>query len=155
METRKETFNLERLAELRKVRRENERSYWLEDPYSCFWNELEFLLGLKKEIGSWEKLEGEDIKGDVWTQKIGDFYHKRMVHRFSCLYVESQGEVIAEHGHEEPANGGKQRRKIKEWYVFPDGTTEVCNKDQKHKLVNNFGKPIYVLSIKVCRNGTR
>ena len=49
----------------------------------------------------------------------------------------------------------KQIRKIKEWYVFPDGTIELCRKDEKHSLVNNFGKPIFVLSIKSYSNGTR
>ena len=58
------------------------------------------------------------------------------------------------HGHEELANGGKQKRKIKEWYVFPDGRVEVCDKGQLHRLVNDYGMPIYVLSVNgiiLCR----
>ena len=148
-------FNQARLNELRKVRKENEKSYWLEDPYYYFWEELEAILRTKQEKGSWKKLEGDDVLGDVWEQQIGEYHHRHTVHRFSYLYVESRGIAIAEHGHEEPANRGKQRRKIKEWYVFLDGRIEICKKDEKHRLVNNSGRPIYVLSIKICSNGTR
>ena len=83
------------------------------------------------------------------------FSTSNTVHEFNYLYVETQGLAIAKHGHQAPANGGKQIRKIKEWYVFPDGTIELCRKDEKHSLVNNFGKPIFVLSIKSYSNGTR
>ena len=69
--------------------------------------------------------------------------------------MESEGEAVGMHGHEELANRGKQKRKIKEWYVFPDGHVEFCDKGQMHRLVNNYGMPIYVLSIKSCRNGIR
>ena len=105
-------------------------------------------------------------------------YH-HTVHRFAWLYVKDTGEVIGEHGHEEPVNNGKskgkqskgkqtkgkkikgkkikskQTKKFKEWYVFPDGTIAVCPRGKTHRLVNSFGKPIYVLSIKVGSNSTR
>ena len=100
-------------------------------------------------------MENDDVVlGEVWSQPIGEFYYKNTVHRFAYLYVESQGLAIADHGHEEPVHGGEQVRKIKEWYVFPDGRMELCRKDCKHRLVNNYGKPIYVLSVKIGSNGT-
>ena len=68
--------------------------------------------------------------------------------------MESQGLAIARHGHEELVHGGKQIRKIKEWYIFPDGKMSFCGKDETHELVNIYGKPIYVLSINVSSNGT-
>ena len=29
---------------------------------------------------------------------------------------------------------------------------KICGKDCKHRLVNNYGKPIYVISLKICYN---
>ena len=106
----------------------------------------------------WIKKPKEGIvKGDVWECLIGRFYHKHTVHIFTWLYAEydpKQEVVIDSHGHEEKIHGNKQVRKIKEWYFFPDGKMEFCDKDELHKLVNNYGKPIYVLSVKSMKNGT-
>lgn len=152
-----EPFNMKNLNEIRAERGKKRYAYW-RDTYEPFWNELEAILKTRNcsKKGEWEKLvKDEVVLGEVWFQNIGEYYYNHTVHRFSYLYVESQGLVIDKHGHEEPANNGKQIRKIKEWYVFPDGSMQICQKDKKHKLINDFGKPIYVLSIKVCSNGTR
>ena len=150
MATRKEKFNLKNLKELRE---KTTKPYWIESPMEPFWRELEEILMNSSQKGRWKKLRGEP--GDVWRCDIGEYRHKHTVHRFSWLYVESTGEAVGMHGHEELANGGKQKRKIKEWYVFPDGRVEVCDKGQLHRLVNDYGMPIYVLSIKSGRNGRR
>lgn len=77
-----------------------------------------------------------------------------VVHKFEYLYVKSEGLVIDYHKHEESIHGGKQIMKIREFYIFPDGKIETCGKDCKHRLVNNYGKPIYVISLKISGNVT-
>lgn len=122
-----------------------------------FWDELEYILKSDgySQSNEWERMENDDIVlGEVWTQPIGEFYYKNTVHKFAYLYVESQGLAIARHGHEEPVHGGEQVRKIKEWYIFPDGKMRFCGKDETHELINSYGEPIYVLSIKISSNGT-
>ena len=149
-------FNLAQLNEIRKIRAENH--YRWGDQYETFWKELEIILSMKNyyKNAEWVKMQNDEVVlGDVWSRPIGNFNYRHTVHEFNYLYVETQGLAIAKHGHQAPANGGKQIRKIKEWYVFPDGTIELCRKDEKHSLVNNFGKPIFVLSIKSYSNGTR
>lgn len=150
-----QTFNMACLRKIRKIRR---KKYLFSDPYELFWNELEAILRTKhpSQRSEWEKLENNQvILGEVWSQPIGEFYYNHTVHKFTYLYIGSEDLAIAEHGHEEPANNGKQVKKIKEWYVFPDGTMSMCAKDEKHKLFNHYGEPIYVLSVKISSKGTR
>lgn len=144
-------FNMARLKEIRKVRGRRR------DSFQSIWDELEMVLKCKHpKSNEWERMDNDDVVlGEVWSQHIGEFYYKHTVHRFTYLYVESQGLAIGKHGHNEPANGGKQVRKVKEWYIFPDGKIYFCVKDELHKLVNNYGHPIYVLSVKISSNGTR
>lgn len=143
-------FNRARLKEIRRLRGEN-------DPFKSFWDELEIVLKCKHpKSNEWERMENDDVVlGEVWSQTIGEFYYKHTVHKFSYLYVKSQGLAIDYHGHSEPANDGKQTRKIKEWYFFPDGKMYYCGKDGQHKLYNKYGEPIYVLSVKISSNGTK
>lgn len=151
-----QTFNLVTLREIRKIRRKN--SSFLNDHYNLFWDEIEAILRTKNpsQKNEWQKLDNDDvILGDVWCQTIGEFYYKHTVHKFTYLYIGSQGLAIDEHGHEEPANNGKQIRKIKEWYIFPDGTMSLCDKDETHKLFNRSENPIYVISVKISSNGNR
>ena len=141
--------------DLNSIREKTGEPYWIESPWDCFWEEIKAILRTTEKPASWKKLKGKDIQGDVWQQVIGQYMHHHTVHRFAWLYVKDTGEVIGEHGHEEPANNGKQTKRFKEWYVFPDGTISVCPRGETHRLVNSFGKPIYVLSIKVGSNSTR
>lgn len=143
-------FNKARLKEIRRLRGEY-------DAFQSFWDELEILLKCKHpKSNEWERMENDDVVlGEVWSQPIGEIYYKHTVHKFSYLYVKSQGLAIGRHGHNEPANGGKQTRKVKEWYVFPDGSIHFCGKDQEHQLFNKDDTPIYVLSVKISSNGTR
>lgn len=145
-------FDMARLEEIRMLRSkmhcggDNKR----------FWDELETIITheLYFQSDEWERMNNDDVVlGEVWSQRIGDFYYKNTVHKFTYLYIESQGLAIGEHGHSEPVDNGIMYRQIAEWYVFPDGTMELCRKYFTHRLVNNFGKPIYVLSIKVGSNG--
>lgn len=136
------------------IREKTGKPYWIGSPMDCFWEEIEAILRTTK-TSSWEKLRGPHIKGNVWQQDIGEYRHKHTVHQFAWIYTADPGEVIGEHGHEKPANRGKQVRKFKEWYIFPDGTIRVCSKGETHRLVNNYGGPINVLSIKVGSNSTR
>ena len=69
------------------------------------------------------------------------------------MYVASEDLVIDSHGHNEQIHEGKQVRKTREFYIFPDGRIEMCGKDCKHRLINDYGKSIYVLSLKICSNG--
>lgn len=143
-------FNKARLKEIRRLRGKH-------DAFQSFWDELEILLKCKHpKSNDWERMENDDVVlGEVWSQTIGEIYYKHTVHKFSYLYVKSQGLAIGVHGHNEPANGGKQTRKVKEWYIFPDGSIYFCGKDEYHQLYNKYDKPIYVLSVKISSNGTR
>ncbi len=146
-------FDMECLEEIKKLRDEMHcgRANW------SFWEELEFILKSNNEPRSnvWEKLVPDEVViGDVWSCHIGDFYYANTVHRFTYLYVETPGMAIAEHGHSKRVHNGKHIKKTTEWYVYPDGRMEICKKDEKHSLNNRYGKPIYVLSVKVS-NRTR
>lgn len=125
-------------------------------PNRSFWKELNSVIQTKTKSYKWiKKPKDKVVLGDVWELRIGEFYHKHTVHKFTCLYAEYDPEqevVIDSHGHQEPFHGGKQIKKVKEWYFFPDGKMEFCNKDKFHQLVNRYGKPIYVLSVKVMSN---
>lgn len=151
MEQRKilQQFNEKQLKELRRL----SGSYY---SYMLFWDELETVLRRKiSKNNEWERMSNNDvILGEVWSQSIGEFYYKHSVHKFAYLYVKSEGMAIAEHKQEEPANGGRQIRKIKEWFIFPDGKINIFGKDDKHYLFNNYGKPIYVLSMTIGGKGT-
>ena len=151
-------FDMNRLEEIRKLRSE----MYCGGNNKLFWDELEAVITSESYTQSdeWERMDNNDVVlGEVWSQPIGEFYYKNTVHRFAYLYVESQGLVIGEHGHSEQVHEGRMyrryRRQWAEWYVFPDGRMELCRKYLTHKLVNNFGKPIYVLSIKIGSNGNR
>ena len=146
-------FDLARLEEIRELRR---GMYRRGGPNKRFWDELETVLKREDHKNDeWQQMENDFVRGEVWSQSIGEFQYKHTVHKFSYLYVETQGLAIDEHGHEEPVNGGKQVKKVKEWYIFPDGKMVFCDKDKMHSLVNDYGKPIYVLSVKVSSNSTR
>ncbi len=130
---------------------------WYEDKgtYADFCNELENILRTTKSYEWHQKPKDDVVLGEAWELRIGEFYHKHTVHKFTYLYAEYDPEhevVIGLHDHKEPFHGGKQIKKVKEWYFFPDGKIEFCNKDQFHQLVNRYRKPIYVLSVKVMSN---
>ena len=153
-QTRKDLkpFDMARLNEFRKLMSDK---YWGQGPNKSFWDELENILHVTPTSDEWERMDNDEVVlGEVWSQPIGEFYYQHTVHRFAYLYVESQGLVIDEHGHEEPFHARKQIKKVREWYIFPDGTMELCKKGCTHKLVNNYGTPIYVLSLKISSNAT-
>ena len=153
-------FNMARLNEIRNLR----SKMYCGGANKLFFDELEAIITSKSYTQSdeWERMKNNDIVlGDVWSQPIGEFYYKHTVHRFAYLYVESQGLVIGEHGHSEPIHFYEydheitMHRQLTEWYVFPDGSMELCRKYLTHSLKNDSGKPIYVLSIKIGSNGKR
>lgn len=149
-------FDMKRLNEIRKLRKGN-KCYFSAGANSSFWDELECILKCNPKSHMWAKKDNDDIVlGEVWYQRVGEFYYKHTVHKFEYMYVESvesEELVIGWHGHEEEVNHGKQTKKIREFYIFPDGRIEMCGKDCKHRLINNYGKPFYVLSLKICSNG--
>ena len=100
-------------------------------------------------------MENNDIiLGEVWALPIGYFRYKNTVHKYEYLYIASTGHVIAEHGHEKTVErcSCQQIRKIKEWYIFPNGNMTLCRKDHTHHL-NHHGKPMYVISLKIWNHG--
>ncbi len=152
-QTRKDLkpFDIIRLNELRHLMREKHN--YCEGPNKSFWDELECILRCNPKSYEWERMPKDEVVfGDVWSQPIGEFYHEHTVHRFTYLYVDSQGLVIGIHGHEEPFHNGKQILRASEWYIFPDGTMELCKRGCTHQLVNNYGHPIYVISLKNSSN---
>lgn len=100
----------------------------------------------------WERMENDDIiLGEVWTQLIGYYRYKNNVHKYEYLYVlPRNGIVIGEHGHEKIVErcGVQQIRKIKEWYIFPNGEMSLCRKGHTHHLIHH-GKPMYLISLKI------
>lgn len=146
-------FDMKRLNEIRKLRK-GDKCYFSAGDNSSFWDELECILKCNPKSHMWARKDNDGIVlGEVWYQRVGEFYYKHTVHKFEYMYVESEELVIDWHGHEEAANHGKQTKKIREFYIFPDGRIEMCGKDCKHRLINDYGKPIYVLSLKICSNG--
>lgn len=149
-------FDMKCLNEIRKLRKGN-KCYFSAGANSSFWDELECILKCNPKSHTWAKKDNDDIVlGEVWYQRVGEFYYKHTVHKFEYMYVESvesEELVIGWHGHEEKVNNGKQTKKIREFYIFPDGKIEMCGKDCKHRLINDYGKPIYVISLKICNNG--
>ncbi len=143
-------FDMECLNGIRKVLEDRHHG---RIPNRHFLNELESILSMVTVSGEWVKKPKEGIvKGDVWECPIGSFSYNHTVHIFTYLYAEydpNQEVVIDFHGHTEEIHGGKQVKKIKEWYFFPNGEVKSCDKDERHQLINDYGKPIYVISVKV------
>ena len=144
------------LKSLYEIRRNMTSKHGGRCPNSSFFDELESIISNRTLEYQWVKKPKEGVvKGDVRECLIGKFYHKRTVHIFTCLYAEYDPEqevVIDSHGHEEKFPRGKKVKKIKEWYIFQDGKVEFCDKDELHQLVNDYGKPIYVISVKSMSN---
>ena len=145
------------LAWVEGMRRRRERTRYGGE-HRNFLDELECVLRCQSDYPrrKWTKLEKDEVVlGEVWIQEIGEFHHKHTVHQFSLLYVETRGLAISEHSHYEIVNNGTQKKKVKEWYIWPNGRITFCNKDQMHELVNNYSGPIYVLSVKTMSNSDR
>lgn len=146
-------FDMKRLNEIRELRR-GDKCYFSAGANSSFWDELECILKCNPKSHIWVRKDNDDtVLGEVWYQRVGEFYYKHTVHKFEYMYVESEDLVIDWHGHNEQIHGGKQVKKTREFYIFPDGRIKMCGKDCEHRLINDFGKPIYVLSLKICSNG--
>jgi len=130
-----------------------EASYRFSKHHEFFWDELESILESEGyELSPyWEELDHPQKVGDVWKQSIGEFQHDKTVHKFTYLYVGTAGLAIDTHGHNKVVHEGSQVKKTSELYVFPNGKVELCRKDEEHKLVNDFGEPIYVLAVKVTQ----
>lgn len=148
-------LDMERLNEMRQIMA---KKYLSKGPNCSFWDELEIILQTETESHEWvQKPKGGIILGNVWECPIGKFYHRHTVHIFAYLYAEydpQQELVIDSHDHKELFHGGKQVKKIKEWYIFPDGTVKFCDKDEFHQLINDYGKSIYVISVKSMSKAT-
>lgn len=153
MQEKLRTFDMDCLNEMRQIMQDR---YQSKGPNYSFWNELEAILQFGTEKQKWiKKPKHGVVLGNVWECSIGGFYYKHTVHQFAYLYAEydpKQKVVIDSHRHQEPFHDGKQVKKIKEWYIFPDGKVEFCDKYEFHKLVNDYGKPIYVISVKSMSN---
>jgi len=108
------------------------------------YDELEMLISEEGYLGAnWEPLKDEP--GKVWRQDIATITYHKEKHIFSYLYVESSGVAVGLHGHKDAKH---PERKTTEFYLFPDGRIEVCKAGGEHALVNEYGRPIYVLSVK-------
>lgn len=148
-------FNMTCIEEMRQAM---EAKYYGRIPNRSFLDELKQMLSVATVSGEWVKKPKEGIvKGDVWECLIGRFYYKHTVHIFTYLYAEydpDQTVVIDSHGHTEKSYDGKQVKNVKEWYFFPDGEVKFCDKDELHQLINDYGKAIYIISVKSMSNAT-
>lgn len=141
-------FSLTQLNKIRELI--SQRNYGFDGPDKWLFDELECVLHCNQKSFEWERMEGDMILGEVWRQRIGEYYHKHSVHRFEYMYVKDCLKVIDEHGpHREPVHRGSQYKKVREFYIFPDGTVKLCRKDETHYLFNPYGEPIYVISVKI------
>ena len=143
-----QAFDLAKLDEIRNLR----AKMYCGGNNKLFFEELEYILKRKdySESKEWARRDNDEvILGEVWEQPIGEVEYKNTIHIYSYLYVETIGLAIGEHGHNELVHDGKDIKKTKEFYVFPDGVMTFCDKDETHSLVNQFGKPIYVISLKI------
>lgn len=145
-----ESYSLTRLREVMKKRSEFEspagNNRWI------FEELINYLMYSAPR--PWVKEEGEEIIGEVWEQYLGTVCYKHKKHIFTCLYVANDGLAVANHGHLEIMPTG-EIKKTREFYVFPNGDIEYCGKDMRHELVNNYGEPIYVISVKATGRGHR
>lgn len=144
------------MARIREYRYVMSRKYNGQGPNSTFWDELEYIIIRSSKRYDWERMKNSDIvNGEVWSQPIGNFYHRCKIHRYTYMHIESKGLVIAEHGpHHEWRYDEKDGQVISfsEWYIFPDGSMEFCPKNGKHRLVNYYGHPFYLISLKIGSN---
>jgi hypothetical protein len=143
------SFDMAQLQSLRELR----GNMYCGGNNRLFFDELEDIITRtdKKALPYWERMDNDDIiLGEVWSQPIGYFRYKNTVHKYEYLYVASTGLVIAEHEHEKLLDrcGCQQVRKIKEWYIFPNGNMKLCRKGHTHRLVHQ-GSPMYVISLKI------
>ena len=149
------TLNLDSIKEIRDLARKKDRNYFI------FVDELEKILKTQKN-GKWLKkpVDVSDVTIDeVWEQNLGTIKYHKTIHTFSCMYVPNQGLAIREHGHNQlvhkDCNG--DIKKTRELYIIyvPSSLVEMefCGKDEKHQLCNNYGCPVYVISVKVTGRG--
>lgn len=147
-------FDQNRLKEICTLQKGNAHYFDIGEN-SIFFRELECILKCNPKSSLWfKKDKNKVVLGNVWFQPIGKYYHKRTVHVYEYMYIDSQGLVIDYHFHEKRVNGGNQISKVTEFYIFEDGKIYMCPKDQQHALINTYGKPIYVISLKIERNAT-
>ena len=115
-----------------------------------------------RKKGKWLKkpVDVSDVTIDeVWEQNLGTIKYHKTIHTFSCMYVPNQGLAIREHGHNQLVHKDRNGdiKKTRELYIFyvPSSLVEMkfCGKDEKHQLCNNYGCPVYVISVKVTGRG--
>lgn len=102
----------------------------------------------------WEKRQIDELTlNEVWEQKLGVIKYHKTTHTFSCMYVPNQGVAISKHSHNQLVHNGKNIKKTRELYIFyvPSKILEMkfCRKDETHELCNNYGEPVYVISVKI------
>lgn len=158
-------FDMERLNEIRELRksRMQGKSYSSSGENSSFFDELEDIL--KKRIreekpinNEWQKKEQTGVvRGEIWYQRIGEYAYDNTLHVFEYMYVKSEDIVVDKHGHDIKVmiHNNLQTMKVREFYIFEDGKIKMCRKNEKHKLVNHYGRPIYVISLKIYGKGIR
>lgn len=150
------TLNLEVVEDIRRLTKRGEKKYF------NFVDELEKIL-TKHTSTDWNKIPinyPEDVVfGEVWEQKLGIIKYHKTVHTFSCMYVPNQGLAISRHGHNQLVHTTQHGdiKKTRELYIFyiPSSLVEMkfCGKDEMHELINNYGEPVYVISVKVTGRG--
>lgn len=141
------------IARIREYQYMMTKKYKGRGPNANFWDELEQLVKRTPKRYDWEKMENNEIVlGEVWSQPIGTFYYKKVQHRYTYMHVEFNGLVIAEHGPHREWRYDEEDGQIisfSEWYIFPDGHMELCPKNGTHQLVNHYGYPFYLISLKI------
>ena len=154
-------FDMKRLNEickLRKLRMEG-KCYSNSGENSSFFDELECILRCNPTKNyEWEKKEQtEVVLGEIWYQRIGEYEYNNTLHVFEYMYVKSEGIVVDKHGHDTQVriHDNLQTMKVREFYIFEDGKMKMCKKNEKHRLVNNYGRPIYVITLKIYGKGIR
>lgn len=118
-----------------------------------FLYELEMLLKTL-ENSEWEKRPLDELSlNEVWQKNLGVIKYHKTTHTFTCMYVPNQGIAIRTHGHNQLVHDGKHIKKTRELYIFyvPSKVLEMkfCRKNEVHTLYNDYGEPVYVISVKI------
>ena len=141
------------MARIREYRYEMSKKYRGRGPNTSFWDEIEHLIKRRCKWYDWEKMENNNtVLGEVWSQPIGTFYYKKVQHRYTYMHIESNDLVIAKHGPHQELRYDEDDGQIisfSEWYIFPDCHMEFCPKNGMHELVNPYGHPFYLISLKI------
>ncbi len=147
-----EDFTITTLRKLKKIR-QNLFNFPKKDPYHALWKELYTILHTSNPK-VWKELQLKTITGfgKVKVQKLGTFYYKHTMHKFTWLCLEPHS-LIGEHSHTKYVNKngkkGGQAKNITEILFYPNGIDSICKPGESHCIENTSNSELYILSVEI------